>query len=114
MRRPPPELTILPLDTGRIAAAQRSFRPRRSGYRWRDDRRRTHPETPDESIPQDPGNPGLAPRRASGRPSAEGATSSDEDGLTRDEREREETTVSEAIGQRTPRHRADGERETER
>lgn len=72
------------------------------------------PETPDESIPQDPGIPGPSTKKGEWPPESEGATSSDEDGLTRDEREREETTVSEAIGQRTPRHRADGVRETER
>ena len=72
------------------------------------------PETPDESIPQDPGIPGPSTKGGEWPPESEGATSSDADGLTRDEREREETTVSEAIGQRTPRHRADGERESER
>lgn len=68
------------------------------------------PETPDESIPQDPGIPGPSTKKGKWPPESDNA----EDGLTRDEREREETTVSEAIGQRTPRHRADEERETER
>ena len=74
-----------------------------------------NPETPDESIPQDPGIPGPATKEGGQWPPESGAESeSAEGGLTRDEREREETTVSEAIGQRTPRHRADEERETER
>ena len=68
------------------------------------------PETPDESIPQDPGIPGPGTKNGKSPPESDTADGS----LTRDEREREETTVSEAIGQRTPRHRADGERETER
>ena len=68
------------------------------------------PETPDESIPQDPGIPGPGTKKGKWPPESDNAEGS----LTRDEREREETTVSEAIGQRTPRHRADGERETER
>jgi hypothetical protein len=73
------------------------------------------PETPDESIPQDPGIPGLSTKERGGWPPDSGPESeSAEGGLTRDEREREETTVSEAIGQRTPRHRANEERETER
>ena len=72
------------------------------------------PETPDESIPQDPGIPGPSTKKGEWPPESDSATSSAEDGLTRDEREREETTVSEANGQRTPRHRADEERETER
>ena len=72
------------------------------------------PETPDESIPQDPGIPGPSTKKGEWPPEAESATSSPEEGVTRDEREREETTVSEAKGQRTPRHRADEERETER
>jgi hypothetical protein len=72
------------------------------------------PETPDESIPQDPGIPGPATKGRGEWPPESGTASSAEGGGTRDEREREETTVSEAIGQRTPRHRADDERETER
>ena len=68
------------------------------------------PETPDESIPQDPSIPGPGTKKGKWPPESDNAEGS----LTRDEREREETTVSEAIGQRTPRHRADGERETER
>jgi hypothetical protein len=73
------------------------------------------PETADESIPQDPGIPGPATKQHGDWPPESGAASSSaERGYTRDEREREETTVSEAIGQRTPRHRADDERKTER
>jgi hypothetical protein len=72
------------------------------------------PETPDESIPQDPGIPGPSTKKGEWPSESESATSSAEGGLTRDEREREETSVSEAKGQRTPRHRADEERETER
>lgn len=73
------------------------------------------PETPDESIPQDPGIPGPGTKEAGEwPPESAPASSSAEGGSTRDDREREETTVSEAIGQRTPRHRADEESETER
>jgi hypothetical protein len=72
------------------------------------------PETPDESIPQDPGIPGPGTKEAEWPPGSETEASTSERGLTRDAREREETTVSEATGQRTPRHRADEERETER
>ena len=74
-----------------------------------------NPETPDESIPQDPGIPGPATKERDEWPPESGkASSSAEGGHTGDEKEREGTTVSEAIGQRTPRHRADDERETER
>jgi hypothetical protein len=73
------------------------------------------PETPDESIPQDPGVPGPGTKEGADWPPESGTgPASLGGGFARDEREREETTVSEAIGQRTPRHRADGERETER
>ena len=73
------------------------------------------PETPDQSIPQDPGIPGPGTKEeGQWPPESAPSSSSAERGLTRDEREREETTVSEAIGQRTPRHRVDEERKTER
>ena len=72
------------------------------------------PETPDESIPQDPGIPGPGTKEGEWPPESAPASSSGRRGVTRDEKEREETSVSEAIGQRTPRHRADKERETER
>ena len=73
------------------------------------------PKTPDESIPQDPGVPGPATKNEGDWPPESGAqTSSARRGFARDAKEREETTVSEASGQRTPRHRVDDERETER
>jgi hypothetical protein len=77
--------------------------------------KRKTPETPDESIPQDPGIPGPGTKeKGAWPPESAPASSSAERGPTRDGREHEETSVSEAIGQRTPRHRADEERETER
>jgi hypothetical protein len=73
------------------------------------------PETPDESLPQDPGIPGPGTKEHGEWPPESGsASSSAERGYTREERERGEATVSEAVGQRTPRHRADDDRKTER
>ena len=72
------------------------------------------PETPDESIPQDPGIPGPGTKESEWPPESGTEAGTSEPGLTRDAREREETTMSEARGQRTPRHRAEEERETER
>jgi hypothetical protein len=72
------------------------------------------PETPDESIPQDPGIPGRGTKESEWPPESGTEAGTSERGLTRDAGEREETTVSEASGQRTPRHRADEKRETER
>lgn len=72
------------------------------------------PETPDESIPQDPGIPGPGTKKkGEWPPESAPASSSAERGPTRDEGY-EETSVSEATGQRTPRHRAKEEHETER
>jgi hypothetical protein len=72
------------------------------------------PETPDESIPQDPGVPGPATKEEGDWPPESGtATSSAEEGFVRDPREAEDTSVSEAIG-RTPRHRARKERKSGR
>ena len=76
--------------------------------------KRQAPETPDESIPQDPGIPGPGTKESEWPPETGTEASTSERGLTRDARERKETTVSEASGQRTPRHRADRDRKTER
>jgi len=71
------------------------------------------PETPDESIPQDPGIPGPG-RRDEGEwpPESSAAAVSEEETADRDPQARD-ASVSEALG-RMPRHRAHEERETER
>ena len=72
------------------------------------------PETPDESIPQDPGIPGPATKKDGEWPPESGtAAESAQEGFVRDPAEAEDTSVSEAIG-RMPRHRAPAERENER
>jgi hypothetical protein len=71
------------------------------------------PETPNESIPQDPGIPGPATKdEGEWPPESSSAATSEEETPDRDE-QTETATVSEAEG-RMPRHRADEERETER
>jgi hypothetical protein len=68
------------------------------------------PETPDETIPQDPGVPGPATKgRGNWPPEAGTETSS----AREDTEATDDAIVSEAIG-RTPRHRADREHESER
>jgi hypothetical protein len=64
-------------------------------------------ETPDESIPQDPGIPGPGTKEKGDWPPESDAAPSDRC------EEREETSVSEAVG-RMPRHRAEEKRKTER
>jgi hypothetical protein len=76
--------------------------------------KRRDPKTPDESIPQDPGIPGPGTKEGAWPPESGTGASSSKPGLTRDARERRDSTVSEARGQRTPRHRAEEERESER
>lgn len=72
------------------------------------------PETPDDSIPQDPGIPGPATKKDGEWPPDSGtAAASAEEGFVRDQAEAEDTSVSEAIG-RMPRHRAVEEPENER
>ena len=56
------------------------------------------PKTPDESIPQDPGIPGPGTKESEWPPESGTEAGTSEPGLTRDAREREETTVSEASG----------------
>jgi hypothetical protein len=76
-------------------------------------RKPPRPETPDESIPQDPGIPGPG-TKAEGEwpPESSAAGASDEETADQDE-QTGAARVSEAEG-RMPRHRADEERETER
>jgi hypothetical protein len=70
-------------------------------------------ETPDESIPQDPGVPGPATKKEGDwPPESSAADVSGEETADRDTKARD-SSVSEAVG-RMPRHRADEERETER
>jgi hypothetical protein len=64
-------------------------------------------KTPDESIPQDPGIPGPGTKDSGDWPPESGPAPSDLG------EEREETSVSEAIG-RMPRHRAGEKRKTGR
>jgi hypothetical protein len=71
------------------------------------------PETPDESIPQDPGIPGPGTKdEGEWPPESSAAAVSEEEAADRDTQGRD-ASVSEAVG-RMPRHRADEERETER
>jgi hypothetical protein len=71
------------------------------------------PETPDESIPQDPGIPGPGTKDEGDWPPESGdAAVSAEETADRDSQARD-ASVSEAVG-RMPRHRADEEHETER
>jgi hypothetical protein len=71
------------------------------------------PETPDESIPQDPGIPGPGTKdEGELPPELSAAAVSEEETADRDPQARD-ASVSEALG-RMPRHRADEERETER
>ena len=70
-------------------------------------------ETPDESIPQDPGIPGPGTKdEGEWPPESSAAAVSGEETADRDPQARD-ASVSEAVG-RMPRHRADEERETER
>jgi hypothetical protein len=72
------------------------------------------PDTPDESIPQDPGIPGPGTKDDDEWPPESGAAAASADeGFVRDEREANDTSVSEAID-REPRHRARDERKTGR
>jgi hypothetical protein len=68
------------------------------------------PETPDESIPQDPGIPGPGTKAERDWPPESKAGEVPED--DRDPEARD-ASVSEAVG-RTPRHRAEEEHEAER
>jgi hypothetical protein len=71
------------------------------------------PETPDESIPQDPGIPGPGTKDEGEWPPESGtAAVSEEESADRDP-QAGDTSVSEAVG-RVPRHRADEESEPER
>ena len=71
------------------------------------------PETPDESISQDPGIPGPGTKdEGDWPPESSAAAVSGEETAARDKQARD-AGVSEAVG-RMPRHRADEERETER
>ena len=77
-------------------------------------KKRRRPETPDESIPQDPGVPGPSTKQeADWPPESATATSSAAEGFVRDAKEAEDTSVSEAIG-RMPRHRIRKERRSGR
>lgn len=76
-------------------------------------KKRLGPETPDESIPQDPGIAGPATKEeGEWPPESSAADASDEETADRDVQPGT-ARVSEAEG-RMPRHRADEERETER
>jgi hypothetical protein len=68
------------------------------------------PETPDESIPQDPGIPGPGTKDERDWPPESKAGEVPE--ADRDPKARD-ASVSEAVG-RTPRHRAEEEHEAER
>ena len=70
-------------------------------------------ETPDESIPQDPGIPGPGTKEEGEWPPESGAAAVSKDESTDSDAQTGDASVSEAVG-RTPRHRADEERETER
>jgi hypothetical protein len=71
------------------------------------------PETPDESIPQDPGIPGPGTKdEGNWPPKSSAAPVSEEETADRDPQARD-ASVREALG-RMPRHRADEERKTER
>ena len=71
------------------------------------------PETPDESIPQDPGIPGPATKDEGEWPPESSAAADSEEETADREVQLGTASVSEADG-RMPRHRADEERETER
>jgi hypothetical protein len=68
------------------------------------------PETPDESIPQDPGIPGPGTKDERDWPPESKAGEVPEDDRDAEARD---ASVSEAVG-RTPRHRAEEEHEDER
>jgi hypothetical protein len=71
------------------------------------------PETPDESIPQDPGIPGPGTKdEGDWPPESSAAAASEEETADADSHARD-ASVSEAVG-RVPRHRTDEEHETER
>ena len=70
------------------------------------------PETPDESLPQDPGIPGPATKEGDWPPESSAADVPSEETADRDTKV-QDSSVSEAVG-RMPRHRADEEHETER
>lgn len=71
------------------------------------------PETPDESLPQDPGIPGPGTKDESEwPPESASAAASEEEAADRDRHTRD-ASVSEAVG-RMPRHRADANHESER
>jgi hypothetical protein len=71
------------------------------------------PETPDESIPQDPGIPGPGTKDEGEWPPESGAADGSEQESAAHEPQGGDTSVSEAVG-RMPRHRADEEGQTER
>jgi hypothetical protein len=71
------------------------------------------PETPDESIPQDPGIPGPGTKdERDWPPESKAGEVPEEENADRDP-EAGDASVSEAVG-RTPRHRAAKEHEAER
>jgi hypothetical protein len=71
------------------------------------------PETPDESIPQDPGIPGPGTKDERDWPPESKAGDVPEDETARRDPEARDASVSEAVG-RTPRHEAEEEHEAER
>jgi hypothetical protein len=71
------------------------------------------PETPDESIPQDPGIPGPGTKEEGEWPPESAAEGASEEEASDRDAGAGGASVSEAIG-RTPRHRAEEEDETER
>jgi hypothetical protein len=71
------------------------------------------PETPDESIPQDPGIPGPGTKDERDWPPGSKAGEVPEDENASRDPEARDASASEAVG-RTPRHRAEKEHEAER
>jgi hypothetical protein len=71
------------------------------------------PETPDESIPQDPGIPGPGTKDERDWPPESKAGEVPEEESAEPDPDARDASVSEAVG-RTPRHRADEEHEAER
>lgn len=76
-------------------------------------RKPRRPETPDESIPQDPGIPGPATKEEGQWPPESSAAAASDEETADCEAPTGTAGVSEAEG-RMPRHRADEEREAER
>jgi hypothetical protein len=71
------------------------------------------PETPEESIPQDPGIPGPGTKDERDWPPESKAGDVPEDETASRDPEARDASVSEAVG-RTARHEAEEEHETER